>query len=161
MKDLRNFIKRTIREFIEEQQLNEGLFDRFKKNEIFKQNPNIWTHTTYSEELINHLKSGGDFIGKKEDLSKFNVPDKGSFATSVNQHSPNFKKGSIFHGFELHPYLITTDLPDDAFQPNWNSKNYDNFNDSQNIGVLKPGYRGSENFKLWKKNKNNEFELIK
>lgn len=161
MSDLKQFIKTTIREFLNKQELKEGLFDRFKGNEIFKLKPNIWTHTTYSEELINHLKDGGDFIGKKEDLTKFNIPIKGSFATFINQHSPNFKKGSIFQGFEQHPYLITTDLPDDAFQPNWNSKNYDNFRDSQNVGVLKPEYRNSKNFKLWKSNKNNEFELIK
>jgi hypothetical protein len=158
---MKKFIKTTIREFILEKEVNEGFFDMFKTKEIFKENPNIWTHTTYSEELINHLKNGGDFIGNKEDLTKFNVPDKGRFAEYVNQHSPNFKKGSIFHGFEQHPYLITTDLPDEAFQPNWNSKNYDNFNDSQNVGVLKPEYRESKNFKLWKKNKNNEFELIR
>ena len=161
MKDLKQFIKTTIREFIEEKEINEGMFNRFKRNEIFKQKPNIWTHTTYSDELINHLKYGGDFIGKKEDLSKFNIPIKGSFATFVNQHSPNFKKGSIFQGFEQHPYLITTELPDSAFQPNWNSKNYDNLNDSQNVGVLKPEYRESKNFKLWKRNNKGEFELIK
>jgi hypothetical protein len=161
MKDLKQFIKTTLREFVEEQELSEGFFDRFKRRKIFKQTPNIWTHKTYSEELIDHLKNGGDFIGKKEDLTKFNVPNKGTFRTFVNLHSPNFKKGSIFQGFELHPYLITTDLPDDAFQPNWNGKNYDNLEDSQNVGVLKPEYRSSENFKLWKKNKNNEFELIK
>ena|ERR1035437_8030353 len=160
MKDFKQFIKTTIREFFEEQELKE-VFDRFKRTIIFKQNPNIWTHTTYSEELINHLKNDGDFIGNKEDLNKFNIPIKGSFATFTNQHSPNFKKGSVFQGFEQHPYLITTELPDEAFQPNWNGKNYDNLKDSQNVGVLKPEYRGSENFKLWKMNKNGDFELIK
>jgi hypothetical protein len=145
--------------------IGEGFFDRFKTNPktnpiLFKQTPNTWTHTTYSEDLINQLKSGGNFIGNKEDLTKFNIPNKGPFATFVNQHSPNFKKGSIFQGFEQHPYLITTELPDEAFQPNWNSRNYDNFEDSQNVGVLKPQYRDSKNFKLWKKNKDNQFELI-
>lgn len=161
MKDLNQFIKTTIREFIEEREIIEGIFDRFKRTEIFKQKPNIWTHTTYSDELINHLKSGGNFVGKKEDLSKFNIPDKGTFATYVNQHVPNFKRGLIFQGFELHPYLITTELPDSAFQPNWNSKNYSNLKDSQNVGVLKPEYRDSKNFKLWKRNNEGEFELIK
>jgi len=157
-KEIRKLINK-VKNF--DQHINEGLFDRFKSVETFKQTPNIWTHTTHSEELINTLKNGGDFIGEKEDINQFNVPDIGSFVIFVNQHSPNFKKGSIFHGFEQHPYLITTDLPDEAFQPNWNSKNYENLTDSQNVGVLKPNYRGSENFKLWKKNKNNEFELIK
>lgn len=161
MKGLKQFIRTTLHEFVEGEKMDEGLFDRFKRKEIFKQKPNIWTHATHSEELIKHLKSGGDFISKKEDLNKFNKPIKGSFSTFVNQHSPNFKKGSIFRGFEQYPYLITTDLPDTAFQPNWNSKNYDNFKDSQNVGVLKPNYRNSKHFKLWKKNKNNEFELIK
>jgi len=71
MKDFKQVIKTKIREFIEQQEFNEGIFDRFKRNEIFKQKPNIWTHATSSDELINHLKSGGDFIGEKEDLSKF------------------------------------------------------------------------------------------
>jgi hypothetical protein len=140
--------------------LDEGIFDRFKKKEIFKQRPNIWTHLTDSEELVNNLKSGHDFIGKKELLTKFNVPMKGAFATYVNQHSPNFKKGSIFQGFEQHSYLITTELPDEAFQPNWNRRNYDNLTDSQNVAVLKPEYRDAKYFRLWKLNKNNEFELI-
>jgi len=161
MKDLKRFIKKTVREVIKEQEQNEGLFDRFKSKEVFKQKPNIWTHTTYSDELFNHLLNGGDFVGAKEDLTKFNVPNKGPFATFVNQHAPNFKKGSIFHGFETHPYLITTELPDEAFQPNWNSRNYDNLEDSQNVGALKPDYRGAKNFKLWKKNKNRQFELVK
>lgn len=158
---MKRFVKTKIWKFIEEKETNEGVFDRFKRNEIFIQKPNIWTHSTHSDKLINHLKSGGEFIGKKEDLNKFNIPDKGSFATFVNQHAPNFKKGSIFYGFEQNPYLITTELPDIAFQPNWNGKNYDNFIDSQNVGVLKPGYRDSKNFKLWKRNNKGQFELIK
>lgn len=141
--------------------IDENFLDRFKKVEIFNQKPNIWTHATDSIELINSLKSGKDFIGHKEDISKFNILDKGKFATYVNQHAPNFKKGDIFSGFELKPYLITTELNDDAFQPNWNSKNYNNLRDSQNVGVLKPEYRKASNFKLWQKNKNNKFELIK
>ena len=160
MKDLKQFIKTYLKEFIEEREIDEGIFDRFKRNEIFKQKPNIWTHTTYSDELINHLKSGGDFIGKKEELSKFNIPMKGHFATFVNQHSPNFIKGSIFPGFEQKPYLITTELPDSAFQPNWNSRNYDTLNDSQNVGVLKPEYRASKNFKLWKKNNKGDYTKL-
>lgn len=161
MKNHKKFIKTKIRDFVEEQELHESIFDRFKKNKIFKQNPNTWTHATYSEELINHIKSGGDFIGKKEDLSEFNIPIKGKFNVYTNQHSPNFKKGSIFQGFETHPYLITSELPDESFQPNWNGKNYDNLKDSQNVGVLKPEYRESKHFILWKRNKNGEFELIK
>lgn len=160
MKHLRKFVKSTLLNLIEEHEINEGILDRFKKKIIFKQKPNIWTHTTYSKELMDHLKNGGDFIGKKEELDKFNIPDKGNFATYINQHSPNFKKGSIFQGFEQYPYLITTELPDYAFQPNWNSKNYDNLIDSQNVGVLKPEYRNSNNFNLWNKNKDGEFELM-
>lgn len=142
------------------QEINENFLNFFRKDKKLKLTPNIWTHSTHSEDLIKHLKSGGDFISKKEDLSKFNVPDKGKFATYVNQFSPNFKKGSIFSGFETHPFLITTELPDDAFQPNWNSKNYDNLIDSQNVGVLKPEYRKSKHFKLWRKNKNGDYILI-
>lgn len=156
-------MKRIIDAF--KKPMNEGFFDRFKSKPktnpiIFKQTPNTWTHATWSEELINHLKNGGKFIGKKEDLNQFNVPQKGSFAVFVNQYSPNFKKGSIFHGFESNDFLITTELPDEAFQPNWNAKNYNNFQESQNVGVLKPEYRDSKYFKLWKKNKDNQFELI-
>ena len=144
-----------------------GIFNAFKKKEpvkkeIYKDSPNVWTHTTYSEELINNLLNNGDFIGAKENLKQFNIPKKGSFATYVNQFAPNFKKGSIFPGYERKDYLITTELPDSAFQPNWNSKNYDNLKDSQDIGVLRPQYRKASNFKLWKKNnERNEFELIK
>ena len=140
--------------------LSEGVFDRFKKKEIFKQAPNIWTHATDSEELIKHLASGKDYIGAKEDLSKFNIPSKGLFTSYTNQHAPNFKKGSIFYGYEHKPYLITTTLPDTAFQPNWNSKNYDSLEASSNVGVLKPEYRAANNFKLCKKNVNKEFELV-
>ena len=159
--ELRKFIATTIREYLNEQEmLNDGFWKKSHEQEIFKQTNNTWTHATYSEKLINNLKNGDDFIGEKEDLTNFNILNKGKFATYVNQYSPNFKKGSIFSGFEKHPFLITTELPNNAFQPNWNSKNYDNFNDSQNVGVLKPEYRKSENFKLWKLNNIGEFELI-
>jgi len=167
---LREFIKKEVRNCLDENNsINEGLFDMFKKSkpvkqaEIFKQTPSIWTHATWSEDLINRLLKGEPFIGEKEDLSKFNVPNVGKFGTLMNNHAPNFKKGSIFHGFETHEYLITTELPDEAFQPNWNRKNYDNLEDSQNVAVLKPDvkYRKAENFKLWKKNNKGEFELIK
>ena len=141
--------------------LDEGFFDKLRGKELFKQKSNIWTHSTSSEDLINRLLRGDDFIGKKEDLNDFNVPQKGSFATFVNQYAPNFKKGSIFHGFDRHPYLITTDLPDEAFQPNWNSRNYDSFKDSANVGVLKPDYRKAEHFKIWKRTKDGNYELLK
>ena len=132
-----------------------------KKQQTFRLedivSPNTWTHATLSDELMNTLKQGNSFIGKKEDLRKFNIPHKGPFATFVNQHSPNFLKGGIFHGFKLHPYLITTELPDEAFQPNWNSKNYNSFEESANVGVLKPDYRNASNFRLWKKVGDNEY----
>jgi len=140
--------------------VNEGFFDRFKKQKpIYKLTitPNTWTHATHSEDLMKHLKNGGEFVGEKEDLSKFNIPSNGPFASYTNQHSPNFKKGSIFHGFETHPFLITTELPDEAFQPNWNAKNYDNLKDSSNVAVLKPQYRESSNFKLWRKTKDGDY----
>lgn len=120
--------------------------------------PKTWTHATSSEDLITKLKKGEKFIGKKEDLSKFNIPDKGPFATYTNQHAPNFKKGGLFKGYEITPYLITTELGDEAFQPNWNAKNYDSLEDSSNVGVLKPDYRDAKNFKLWKRNKKGDYE---
>jgi hypothetical protein len=144
--------------------LSEGLFDRFKKKpvekEIYKDAPNIWTHTTYSEELIKHLLDGGKFLGAKEDLKQFNKPVKGTNRIFVNTYAPNFKKGSIFPGYEVKDYLITTQLPDSAFQPNWNNTNYDSLKDSQDIAVLRPQYRDADNFKLYKKNSEGNFELI-
>lgn len=126
-----------------------------KESEIFDirdiVKPDVWVHSTYEKDLINSLLSGKDYIGKKEDINKFNVPDKGTFSMSINQHAPNFVKGRIFSGFEANPYLITTELEDDAFQPNWNRKNYDNLKDSNNVAVLKPEYRKSKNFKLWER----------
>jgi len=126
-----------------------------KKEDIVKSN--TWTHATHSEELMKHLKNGGKYIGSKEDLSKFNITIKGPFRTSTNQHAPNFKKGSIFSGYEISPYLITTDLPDSAFQPNWNSTNYNSFEDSQNVGVLKPEYRDAKHFKLWMRTRDGKY----
>ena len=123
----------------------------------FKLTPNTWTHLTSSEELMKDLKKGKKFIGKKEDLSKFNIQDKGSFRTSTNQEAPNFKKGGIFSGYEASPYLITTELGDEAFQPNWNARNYDNLGDSNNVGVLKPTYRDAKHFKLWKRDKKGQY----
>ena len=143
--------------------LNEGFLDSFKKKsgpEILTITPNTWVHTTSSKELINHLKNGGDYIGEKENLNDFNVPKKGSFASFVNANAPNFKKGGLFAGFELNPYYITTELPDSAFQPNRNAKNYDTLQQSDNVGVLKPEYRKSLNFKLWQRTKDGKYTLI-
>lgn len=137
--------------------LKDLLPNKFKKDkeEVLTKdqviNSNTWTHATWNPKLINHLLGGKDFIGNKEDLKDFNVPQKGPFATFVNRNAPNFLKGDIFHGFEANSYLITTDLDDEAFQPNWNGRNYDNFKDSANVGVLKPEYRDAKNFKLWKR----------
>lgn len=121
----------------------------FDKKEIVKSD--TWTHATWSEDLINQLLSGKPLIGKKENLKDFNVPKVSPFRTLVNVHAPNFKKGDIFPGFEINKYLITTDLDNNAFQPNWNSVNYDNFENSANVGVLRPEYREAKNFKLWER----------
>lgn len=125
----------------------EKLFD---KDEVIKSD--TWTHSTWNPELINHLLSGKDYVGKKEDLKDFNVVNKKVHGKDqANIHAPNFKKGSIFQGYEANPYLITTDLDDKAFQPNWNGINYDDLNDSSNVAVLRPEYRDAKHFKLWKR----------
>jgi len=130
---------------------------RFKKQEkVFDKKDVVksdtWTHATWSSELINSLLSGKPYITKKEDIKKFNVPIKKVHGRDqANIYSPNFKKGDIFQGYESNPYLITTDLDDEAFQPNWNGINYDDFNDSQRVGVLRPDYRDAKHFKLWRR----------
>lgn len=155
--NLRSYIRKSLTEHL----TSEGWMDKLKKKEpVLNITPNTWTHATGSKELIVLLKNGNKFIGNKEDLSKFNLPDKGAFRTLTNQHAPNFKKGELFSGFESNPYVITTELPDSAFVPNWNAKNYENFDDSQNVGVLKPEFRDAKYFKLWQRNKNNEYTLI-
>ncbi len=130
--------------------------DRFKKKEKVLDKKEVvksdtWTHSTWSADLINHLLSGKPYIGKKEKLDDFNVPLTGFLKGKTNINSPNFKKGEIFSGFESNKYLITTDLDDKAFQPNWNGSNYDALDKSQNVGVLKPEYRDAKNFKFWKR----------
>ena len=159
--------KKELDQLIEskvKQMISEFDFNIFKKKKpepiIFHMEPNIWTHMTSSDELIDHLKRGDDFIGHNEDLKMFNVVEKGSFATFVNQNAPNFKKGNIFPGHGSKKYMVTTDLPDYAFQPNWNAKNYNSFHDSQNVGVLRPNYRDAKYFKLWVRNKDSKYELI-
>ena len=49
-------------------------------------------------------------------------------------------------------WLVTTDLPDDAFQPNINGGNTDTLEKSHDIGVLKPQHRDIKNFKFYKYN---------
>lgn len=159
-----------LKTIVEEKPLNEGFFDKIKqsiksvgggKKVMFKMTPDTWAHATRSKELVDLLLSGKDFVGEKEDLIKFNVPIVGPFAKYDNKDSPNFVKGRLFHGYDKHPYLITTELPDEAFQPNWNSRNYDDLDKSSNVAVLKPEYRDAKNFKLWNRNQDGVYELIK
>ena len=143
----------------------QSFWDRFKRTkpetETLTITPTTWTHATNSEELVQRILSGQPYVGRKEDLNQFNRPNRGSFATYVNQHAPNFKRGGVFSGYEISDYIITTELPETAFQPNWNATNYDSFDASQQVGVLRPQYRAASNFKVWRRTASGPYELMR
>lgn len=145
--------------------IEQSIWDRFKRSKPAPENlvitPTTWTHATNSDQLVQRILSGEPFIGRQEDLSRFNRPDKGTFTTYTNQHAPNFKRGSLFSGYEISDYIITTDLPETAFQPNWNATNYDTFDQSQQVGVLRPQYRAVSNFKVWRRMDTGAYELMR
>jgi hypothetical protein len=123
-------------------------FRKTKRNELHI-TPTTWVHVTRDLLPFQLIVKTGKFIGKDEDLSQFNVTTQGKFRNFVNHKSLYFKKGSMFPGYEANNHIITTDLPDTAFQPNRNGINYDSLDKSDDVAVLKPEYRYAKNFKFW------------
>ena len=137
--------------------------------EVYKDDPSTWTHVTSREETIQQIKHKKAFFGPNESPSDFQYEiNKGISANKQNQNSPNFYKGSIYPGAEGTAYLIAfkakQTYPGDDFEsqdwkevdypliPNGNRVNRVSFKKSNNIGVLKPEYRGINNFTLYKYN---------
>ncbi len=151
---------RNIVNYIDFLKESNFLSNIFNKKEKLEMTADTWTHGTWSMEIIEAIKKTGKFIGKKENLDDFNKEFKGSFRVQTNLHAPNFYKGGFFHGYENAAYLITTTIGDDAFQPNWNAKNYNTLEESQNVGVLKPEFRDLKNFKFWKNDDNGGYTRL-
>jgi len=136
-------------------------------NEIYRDDPNTWTHVTNKFETIEGIKKAKAFWGLSEDDSEFSYEiNKGVSANKQNQNSPNFYKGKLYPGTEGTLYLIAfkvnKSFPGDDFEsndwktidypliPNGNRVNRISFKKSANIGILKPEFRDIKNFKFYK-----------
>jgi hypothetical protein len=137
--------------------------------EIYRDDSNTWTHVTDRSETIEAIKKAKAFWGINEDASDFSYEiNKGISANKQNQNSPNFYKGKLYPGTEGTLYLITLKVtksfPGDNFEsndwktvdypliPNGNRVNRISFKKSDNIGILKPEFRGIKNFKFYQYN---------
>lgn len=135
-------------------------------NNIYQNDIDTWTHATDRVEVINTIKSKKKWLGVNEDPNDFSytINAKRLSADKQNTNVPNFYKGSLYPGAS-QKYLITftpkQKYPGDNFEssnwkevdypliPNSNRVNRLSFNASGKIGVLKPEYRGIENFKFY------------
>jgi hypothetical protein len=121
----------------------------FYKDSKLELTNDTWTHATDSMDSIKNIINSGKFINKDEELDNFDKPETKGYETTVNKNAPYFRKGGLFGGYQSKKYLITTDLPDNSFQPNKNGRNEDDFDETEGIGVLKPDRRDAGNFRFW------------
>jgi hypothetical protein len=128
---------------------------------IYSNSPNIWTHVSKHDGVIEDIKRKNKWISRGENLDHFvygtqHMQGKKFYLSKDNKNSVYMKKGSLYisEPNEKYPikWLITADLPDDSFQPNINGGNTDTLEQSHNIGVLKPEYRDIKNFKFYRFN---------
>lgn len=136
------------------------LIDILKEiNDVYQNDADTWVHATSRDEVINSIKSKGKWLGINEDLNEFNYT-----INAQNPNVPNFYKGAIYAGYD-QKYLITLrpkqKYPGDDFESlNWKEVDYPlipnsarvnqkSFKDSKKIGVLKPEYRDSDNFRFY------------
>lgn len=146
-------------------------------SDIYRDEENVWTHVTNKKEVIDNIKKAKAFWGvneKKEDFTYY-IPLSGKeklTAGKQNSSSPNFYKGKIYLGGEGIKYLITFKSPkpypgdskesnnweeiDYPLIPNGNRANKISFNNSANIGILKPEFRDIKNFKFYEYDEENK-----
>ena len=159
-----------LREMVEDLEVPQEAYT----GKVYSDSPNVWTHVTRHDAAIEDIKRKRKWLGKHEDLTRFvygtqHRQGKRFPLTKDNKNSIYMQKGGLYiaEPTEKYPikWLITTDLPDDAFQPNINGGNTDTFKQSYDIGVLKPKYRDIKNFKFYRFNPNDkkwhEFDIDK
>lgn len=142
------------------------LIDILKEiNDVYQNDADTWVHATSRDEVINSIKSKGKWLGINEDPSEFSYTINPKISGDrQNSNVPNFNKGAIYAGYD-QKYLITLKpkqkYPGDDFESlNWKEVDYPlipnsgrfnkkSFKDSSKIGVLKPEYRDSDNFRFY------------
>jgi len=148
------------------------LLDLLFENNMYQNDNDTWTHTTNKDEVIKLIKSKGKWLGINEDPSEFNYTINTKLsADKQNPNVPNFLKGEIYPG-STQKYLITIKpkqrYPGDSFEslnwkevdypliPNSNRVNRKTFAISRKIGVLRPEYRDSDNFRFYQYDDNSK-----
>jgi hypothetical protein len=148
------------------------LIDILFENNVYQNDNDTWTHTTNKDEVIKLIKSKGKWLGINEDPSEFNYTINTKLSgDKQNTNVPNFLKGGIYPG-ATQKYLITIKpkqkYPGDNFESlNWKEVDYPlipngfrvnkkSFAASRNIGVLRPEYRDSDNFRFYQYDDNSK-----
>jgi hypothetical protein len=130
----------------------------------FVQQPNVWTHLTNAPEIIPNIVKTKKWITPGEKLENFstvvNNSDGVLSLSRENWLSPNMQLGKFFPGGGTEKFLVTSKLPKTAFQPNVNRANWSTFEQSRNVGVLKPEFRGIENFNFYMKGDDGAYYLL-
>ena len=125
--------------------------------------PDMWSHQTNNlialQNWIKRQKVVGRSIDQQGGLKNFDTSiqskDKitgSSFVTArQNEGTPMFIKGRLYDKNKPSKYLMTTELPDNAFIPNREYVNLPSFTASKGAGVLKPteAIRNIKNYKFW------------
>ena len=146
-----------LREIVEDLEIPQEAYT----GKVYSNSSNIWTHVSRHDEIIEDIKKKRKWVSINEDLSSFvygteHTKGKKFYLSKDNKSSAYMQKGTLYisEPTEKYPikWLITTDLPDDAFQPNINGGNTDTLKQSHNIGVLKPEYRDIKNFEFYRFN---------
>jgi hypothetical protein len=146
-----------LREVVEDLEVPQDAYT----GKVYNNSPNVWTHVSRHDGVIEDIKKKRKWISRDEDLAHFvygtdHLKGKKFSLSKDNKSSIYMKKGALYisEPSEKYPikWLVTADLPDDAFQPNINGGNTDSLEKSHDIGVLKPEYRDIKNFEFYKYN---------
>ena len=148
------------------------VLSKAKTSTKFVQKPEIWTHLSPAPEIIPNIVKTGKWIPPGENLFQFttkvNTPPVGMDLSNIglsitkqNAKSPYFQKGKFFSPAQTKDkFLVTTNLPESAFQPNVHYTNYSTFEQSRNVGVLKPQFRDMKNFNFYLQGDDGAFYLL-
>ena len=146
-----------LREVVEDLEVPQDAYT----GKVYSNSPNVWTHVSIHDGVIEDIKKKRKWISRDEDLAHFvygtdHLKGKRFSLSKDNKSSIYMKKGALYVSEPSDKYpikwLVTTDLPDDAFQPNINGGNTDTLEQSHDIGVLKPEHRDIKNFEFYKYN---------
>ena len=110
-----------LREVVEDLEVPQDAYT----GKVYSNSPNVWTHVSKHDGVIEDIKKKRKWISRDEDLAHFvygtdHLKGKRFSLSKDNKSSIYMKKGALYVSEPSDKYplkwLVTTDLPDDASQ---------------------------------------------